>query len=202
MNKTLATIAIGGSLVGGVALGLAPVAALATQPSFICPETGNGWVKTDGASGQTATYNAPDGFLIAEVCYKAGTSSSTYLVGPVSTVVIVSTLVNNGGQVADISHYSVRLIPAPGPTPTPTVTPTPEPTPTVTSTPTPEPTPTRTVEPTPPPTPTPPLDTPRVLAETGSDPGVLALLVGLGVTLAAAGIAGVVGNVIDARRKR
>ncbi len=177
MNKTLAAIAIGGSLVGGVTLGLAPVAALATQPSFICPETGNGWVKTDGVSGQTATYSAPDGFLIAEVCYKAGTNSSTYLVGPLSTVVIVSTLVNNGGQVADISHYSVRLIPVTTSTPTPT------PTPTVTSTPTPEPTPTRTVEP----TPLPPLEPPKVvLAPTGAPVWLWPMIV-LGVVSAFTG---------------
>ena len=134
----LTVAALTGALVasGGMAAGV--------QPAFICPD-GYGWVKVDGPFGQTVFAPAPDGQLIVEVCYKAGTNSSTYSVEPVEGVSITSTLVNNGGQVADISHYSIRLVPV--------VTPTPEPT--VTSTPTPEPT--RTLDPSPEPTLIPPI---------------------------------------------
>lgn len=151
---------------GGMAAGV--------QPSFICPD-GSGWMKVDGPFGQTVFAPAPDGQLIVEVCYKAGTSQATYIVEPVEGVSITSTLVNNGGQVADISHYSIRLVPV--------VTPTPEPT--VTVTPTPEPT--RTLDPSPEPTLIPPIavvpDEP-VLAPTGLEGwfyGLLALAAGLTV---------------------
>ena len=163
----LTVAALTGALVasGGMAAGV--------QPSFICPD-GYGWVKVDGPFGQTVFAPAPDGQLIVEVCYKAGTNSSTYSVEPVEGVSITSTLVNNGGQVADISHYSIRLVPVVTPTPEPTVTSTPEPT----LTPTPEPT--RTTEP----TPFPLLEPPTVerLPETGLEGwfyGLLALAAGL-----------------------
>lgn len=180
MNKSTATIA----LTAGLAFGLIAVpvgAALATQPDFICPETGNGWIKFDGIDSPTAFATAPDGSLIAEVCYKAGTNQSVYLVGPVASTLIVSTLLNNGGQVADISHYSIRLVPVVTPTPEPTVTSTPEPT----LTPTPEPT--RTTEP----TPFPPLEPPTVpggpvLAPTGLEEWFWFLLA-VGVGLLATG---------------
>lgn len=195
MNKFAAPIAIAAGLtlgaIGGFgALPLEP--ATATQPAFICPETGGGWLKVDGIDSPTALAIAPEGSLIAEVCYKAGTNQATYLVGPIASTLIVSTLVNNGGQVADISHYSIRLVPVPEstitPTPTPTPTSTPTPTPTPTGTPTPEPTPTRTTEPTPFPLLEPPTTT--ELPNTGLEgwaPWVLAVglaLVGAGGLLA------------------
>jgi len=157
----LTVAALTGALVAGGGM------AAATQPEFICPD-GGGWVKVDGPFGQTVFAPAPTGSLIVEVCYKAGPNSSTYLVEPVEGVSITSTLVNNGGQVADISHYSVRLVPTPEPTPT--------------GTPTPEPT--RTIEPTPLPSLIPPIvavpDEPT-LAPTGLEGwfyGLLALAVG------------------------
>lgn len=162
----LTVVALTGALVasGGMAAGV--------QPSFTCPD-GSGWMKVDGPFGQTVFAPAPDGQLIVEVCYKAGTSQATYIVEPVEGVSITSTLVNNGGQVADISHYSVRLVPVVVESPEPTVTPTPEPT--------------RTIEPTPYPSLIPPIvavpDEP-VLAPTGLDGwfwGLLALAAGLTV---------------------
>lgn len=183
-NKIGITTAIIVGLALGVGYGvgssvLSADPASPTQPDFICPETGNGWVKFDGINSATALATAPTGSLIAEVCYKAGTNQAVYLVGPVASTLIVSTLVNNGGQVADISHYSIRLVPAV----TPTSTPTPEPT--VTVTPTPEPT--RTLDPSPEPTLIPPIavvpDEP-VLAPTGLEGwfwGLLTLAAGLTV---------------------
>lgn len=161
-------------LAGGLTLAGVTGFAAATQPAFICPD-GGGWVKVDGPFGQTVFAPAPEGQLIVEVCYKAGTNQATYVVEPVEGVSITSTLVNNGGQVADISHYSIRLVPVDSPEPTPTPTSTP------TVTPTPEPT--RTTEPTPFPLLEPPTvpDEPT-LAPTGLEGwfyGLLALAVGL-----------------------
>lgn len=172
MNRKSVVFAAAVVALSGALVGLSGQAA-AVQPAFICPD-GSGWMKVDGPFGQTVFAPAPDGQLIVEVCYKAGTNSSTYSVEPVEGVSITSTLVNNGGQVADISHYSIRLVPVVTPTPEPTVTSTPEPT----LTPTPEPT--RTTEP----TPFPLLEPPTVerLPETGLEGwfyGLLALAAGL-----------------------
>lgn len=158
---------VAGIVVGACAFSAVPTVAAATQPDTICPD-GGGWVKVDGPFGQTVTVDAPTGSLIVEVCYKAGPNSSTYSVEPTEGVSITSSLLNNGGQVADISHYSVRLVPVVGESPEPTVTPTPEPT--------------HTIEP----TPFPLLDPPTVerLPETGLEGwfyGLLALAAGLTV---------------------
>jgi len=172
-----------GIVVGACAFSAVPTVAAATQPEFICPD-GSGWVKVDGPFGQTVFAPAPTGSLIVEVCYKAGPNSTTYIVEPVEGVSITSTLVNNGGQVADISHYSVRLVP----NPEPTVTPTPEPT--------------RTIEPTPLPSLIPPIvavpDEPT-LAPTGLEGWAWAAFVGALVALGL-GFAMLVGKALAAVR--
>lgn len=106
----LAALAAASLAVGSVAVA-AP--AIATQPDVICPDGGD-WVKTNDVNALTATATAPTESLIAEVCYKAGNEQATFPVDPPATSVeITSTLLNNGGQIAEISHYSIRLVDAP-----------------------------------------------------------------------------------------
>jgi len=132
------------------------------QGQETCPSTGD-WVKVDGLSGTGYTYTAPEGQLIAETCYKAGTNVIFNTISPPQKSVTVTSTVGN-----DLSHASFRLVDEPNPSPTPTKTftptptftstptdePTPSPTPTETFTPTPTFTQTPTDEPTPSPTPT------------------------------------------------
>ena len=121
----------------------------------------------DDTAGQCEGYNDPantkvdtsDGSIVLEagltICIKAGNGNT----GPIVTdgtstlaeYIEASGLLNEGGQVPNVSNYVVY---APTPTPTPTATPPEEePTPTPTATPPEE-------EPTPTPTPTPPAEEP------------------------------------------
>ncbi len=91
--------------------GVGATAASADQPDFICPDGVGGWVKTEPVDLLSTTATAPSGKLIAEVCYKAGDNNAFFNVNPpASSVTITSTLLNNGGQIAEISHYSLRLV--------------------------------------------------------------------------------------------
>jgi hypothetical protein len=120
---------------------------------------------------ESVVVTAPEGFLIAGYCVKAGSDNQGD--GPVDVVVdppmAKVTITHPSGK--GISHYVLVLVPVPEPTPTPTEpTPTPtEPTPTPTEpTPTPtEPSPTPT-EPTP--TPTEPTPTPTEPTPTPTEP--------------------------------
>jgi len=95
-----------------------------------------------------------DGSIVLEagliVCIKAGDDNTgTFTTDGESTLaeyIEASGLLNNGGQVPNVSHYVVYDA-EPTPTPTPVVTPTPD----VTPTPPPTPTPTPVVTPSPPP---------------------------------------------------
>jgi hypothetical protein len=124
------------------------------QGQETCPATGD-WVKIEGLSGKEYIYTAPEGKLIAETCYKAGTEVEYDTISPPQKTVTVTSTVG-----FDLSHASFRLVDEPQPSPTPTDEPTPSPTatdePTPSPTPTDEPTPspTPTDEPTPSPTPT------------------------------------------------
>ena len=136
----------------------------------VCPSTGD-WVKINDIDAQSYTYNAPEGKLIVESCYKAGTTLrfATYDPG-VESVTIVSDVPNPGqGNFQDISHASFRLADAPVPTPPPpTATP---PTPLPPTPIPPDPTPIPTEEPTPFPTPDPnPGDDPDPTPEPTEDP--------------------------------
>lgn len=123
------------------------------QGQEVCPNTGNGWIKFDNLSGFVFTYTAPDGYLVAESCYKAATEVVYETYEPPQKSIVITTFRH------EISHVSVRIVPEP--TPTPTQTPTQTATPTSTNTPTQTPTetatpatPTSTITDTPEPTPT------------------------------------------------
>lgn len=127
------------------------------QGQEVCPNTGNGWIKFDNLSGFVFTYTAPDGYLVAESCYKAATEVVYETYEPPQKLIVITTLEH------ELSHVSVRVVPEEAtPTSTPTNTPTQTPTetatpatPTSTITDTPEPTPTATQEITDTPEPTP-----------------------------------------------
>ena len=141
----------------------------------------------DDTAGQCPGYDDPantktdtsDGSIVLAagltICIKAGNGNTgQFVTDGVSTLaeyIEDSGLLNEGGQVPNVSNYVVYG-PTPTPTPEPTPTPTPEPTPTPTPEPTPTPTPEATPTPTPEPTPTPtPEDS--VGAETGTPPATL-----------------------------
>ena len=125
------------------------------QGQEVCPNTGNGWIKFDNLSGFVFTYTAPDGYLVAESCYKAATEVVYETYDPPQKSIVITTFRH------EISHVSVRIVPEPTPTPTqtptqtatptsantPTQTPTETATPTSTSTNTPTQTPTETATP-------------------------------------------------------
>jgi len=125
------------------------------QGQEVCPNTGNGWIKFDNLSGFVFTYTAPDGYLVAESCYKAATEVVYETYDPPQKSIVITTFRH------EISHVSVRIVPEPIPTPTqtptqtatptstntPTQTPTETATPTSTSTNTPTQTPTETATP-------------------------------------------------------
>ena len=110
------------------------------QGQEVCPNTGNGWIKFDNLSGFVFTYTAPNGYLVAESCYKAATEVVYETYDPPQKSIVITTFRH------EISHVSVRIVPEP--TPTPTQTPTQTATPTSTSTNTPTQTPTETATPT------------------------------------------------------
>jgi len=121
------------------------VRTVTAQGQEVCPNTGNGWIKFDNLSGFVFTYTAPDGYLVAESCYKAATEVVYETYEPPQKSIVITTFRH------EISHVSVRIVPEP--TPTPTQTPTQTATPTSTNTPT--QTPTETATPTSTPTNTP-----------------------------------------------
>lgn len=156
-KKILILVVIGILIITTIPVSIvAKAAPMETQET--CPQTGD-WNKKDNLTGVSFTYTAPEGFLVAEVCYKAATGVVYYAVQPPQgTVIVVSTVINSGGQVADLSHASFRLVPISEPTATPSSTPTetPESSPTPEETPVVSPTPEETpvVSPTPQSTPT------------------------------------------------
>lgn len=101
-----------------------------------CPHGGD-WIKLDGLSGFSAGYTAPEGWLIDQTCYKAGSHSPVFgSVNPPAASAGVSSGVYNspGGVVCtgtgepvegcalqELSHASFHLIPAGDPTATPVV---------------------------------------------------------------------------------
>lgn len=133
-----------------------------------CPDGVDGWIKIQPVSGYEYIYTAPEGLLVAETCWKAGTTIEYQVIDPPQkTVTIVSTVQQ------ELSHVAVRLVdpadptatpsPSPSPSVTPSPSPTPSPTPTGTGTPDPTGTPTDPNDPTGTPTVTstpPPRNTP------------------------------------------
>ena len=150
MNKKIKTTMIKWGIIVTAILLMVATALILMNPVFAqgqetCPAGGD-WVKVEGLSGDEFTYTAPEGKLIAETCYKAGTELEFNTISPPrKTVTVISTVG------FDLSHASFKLVNAPDPSPTPTETFTPTPTFTQTPTdePTPSPTPTETLTPTP-----------------------------------------------------
>ena len=117
-------------MVVAVLFALAIIATKAEASPIYQQETcneGNGWVKVDGLSGTVFTYTAPDGYLVAETCYKASTTVIYDTIAPPQQVVtVVSEVYNQNEQVQELSHASFLLVVVdPTSTPVPTVTPTP-----------------------------------------------------------------------------
>ncbi len=156
MDKKFKTIILKWGIILTAILLLTVTTILIMNPVFAqgqetCPASGD-WIKVDGLSGDKFIFTAPEGYLVAETCYKAGTNAIFEAVDPPQTLVTVISKVGH-----DLSHASFRLIEEVKPTPTETFTPTPTqtftPTPTETFTPTPTetitPTPTEEITPTP-----------------------------------------------------
>jgi len=80
------------------------------QGQETCPQTGD-WVKVDDINAQSFFYTAPDGYVIVETCYKAGTSVKYQTIDPPQSSVTVETTVPNPNDNAflDISHASFRI---------------------------------------------------------------------------------------------
>ena len=103
------------ALVFVLALALS-LSAVSTTPTLaapnVCPDTGDDWVKVDHLTGQSYTYTAPDGYLVAEWCYKASTTVVTGDVNPPQkTVTVTSTVLNPvDNNIQDLSHASFRLV--------------------------------------------------------------------------------------------
>ena len=75
-----------------------------------CPATGD-WVKVDGINAQSYFYTAPEGKVVVETCYKAGTTVKHETIDPPQASLTVTTDVPNPNNNAcqDISHASFRL---------------------------------------------------------------------------------------------
>jgi hypothetical protein len=79
------------------------------QGQETCPD-GGGWLKIEPIDALTYEYTAPDGQLIAEVCYKASTEVIYIDIEDAASYEFVSTVTNKNGELQEISHVSVRLI--------------------------------------------------------------------------------------------
>ena len=116
MNKRiLGGLAAAVMLTGGLAIMSAGVVSANNGTSELCPDgTGGYGLKTDTVNDPaTVSYTAPEGFLVAGYCVKAGTTiQEPTFDPPEKSVVIDHTLVDS------VSHYSVKLVPEPQDEPT------------------------------------------------------------------------------------
>lgn len=104
-------------LVIGVAANAEELDTQETCPNTTFTEEDGGWVKVDGLSGTTYTFDVPDGFEVTDNCYKA---STTVVYGTGDTV--TSTVTNHKGKVQELSHASFFLVPIEIPEETTTTT--------------------------------------------------------------------------------
>ncbi len=117
--------AIGAALLlagGAVVFSAAP--AYADPPAGqICPGLDSGVIEVTGDETEI-TITAPEGFVITEICVKAGSAQSGggAVIIPVDPPSQTVTFSHPTGK--DISHYSFSVEPVTTPTPTPTPTPT------------------------------------------------------------------------------
>jgi hypothetical protein len=79
-----------------------------------CPATGD-WVKIEPIDAQSYLYTAPEGKLVAEVCYKAGTTVKYETIDPEQASINITTDVPNpnDNSFQNISHASFRLVDEP-----------------------------------------------------------------------------------------
>lgn len=103
MKKRLATLVL--------SLPLLFVGVAVANGQETCPE-GDGWVKVDGLSGLIYTFDVPEGYEVADNCYKA---STTVVYGSGDTV--ESSVWNKddcpgarGCNLQELSHASFRLV--------------------------------------------------------------------------------------------
>ena len=61
------------------------------QEQEVCPNTGNGWIEFDNLSGFVFTYTAPDGYLVAESCYKTATEVVYKTYDPPQKSIVITT---------------------------------------------------------------------------------------------------------------
>jgi hypothetical protein len=124
-NRLTTRRAIGAALLlaaGAVVFSAAP--AYAVPPAGqICPDLDSGKIDVTGDVSEI-TITADEGFVITEVCVKAGSVQS----GGGVTIITVDppsqTFTFSAPSGKDISHYSFSVEPVSTPTPTPTPTPT------------------------------------------------------------------------------
>lgn len=86
------------------------VQSVKAQGQETCPATGD-WVKVDGINAQTYQYDAPEGYVIVETCYKAGTTVKNETIDPPQFSITITTDVPNpnDNNYLDISHASFKL---------------------------------------------------------------------------------------------
>ena len=114
------------TVLGAVSMAFAMLLSVVNVPVLgqaeTCPD-GGGWTKENVGDQQNFQYTAPDGKLVAEWCYKAGSNDLVFeVVNPPQKQVSLSSNFQQG-----ISHASFRLVNVPTntpPPPTPTFTPT------------------------------------------------------------------------------
>src|SRR3972149_11221432 len=82
-----------------------PAPAYAAQK--VCPQEEDGWTSHIDVNDTSYTYDAPDGWLISEWCYKAARVVNQGVVDPPqSSVPLESTVENKNGQIHNMSHAS------------------------------------------------------------------------------------------------
>ena len=98
---------VGLLILSGLAFGVASQANAVTE---LCPDGTGGFTSHISGSGQgdSFTYTAPAGKLVAELCVKAGTTTEYTTYGTPQPAVTV-----DHTQKDSVSHYSVRLVDEP-----------------------------------------------------------------------------------------
>ncbi len=123
---TTARAIVAALLLAGGAVVFSAAPAYADPPAGqICPELDSGRIDVpDDPEVTSITITVDDGFVITEVCVKAGAgpSGGGAVIIPVDPPSQTFTFEHPTGK--GISHYSYSFEPAPTPTPTPSATPT------------------------------------------------------------------------------
>jgi len=111
MNKRiLGGLAAAAMLAGGLAITSAGVASANNGASDLCPSNTDGYGRKTDTVGNPATvsYTAPPGKLVAGYCVKAGTTTEFVTFDPPVKSVTIDHEAKDS-----VSHYSIRLVPAP-----------------------------------------------------------------------------------------